>query len=159
LKINHGSLLERPLSRAGSDVFPICVPLYVELKFYQASKLHGLLQRCLGAAGVGPAGIDALRSQDPLRPLVRLLVLADGFDELRGEPSAVRDFVGTICGGEPWAASILTVIVTSRENRLGDRRVEALSFGSPGPYTRLVMLPFSRSLVSGSPSMLAVCCC
>ncbi len=158
-KIDHGSLLERPLSRAGSDVFPICVPLYVELKFYQASKLHGLLQRCLGAAGVGPAGIDAMRSQDPSRPLVRLLVLADGFDELRGDVSAVRDFVGTICDGEPWAASILTVIVTSRENRLGDRRVEGLAFGSAGPYTRLVMLPFSRSRVSGAPVMFAVRWC
>jgi hypothetical protein len=162
LEVDHGSLLERPHSCAASDVFPVCVPLYVELKFYQASELRGLLQRCLGAAGVGPAAIDALRSQDPSRPLVRLLVLADGFDELRGEPSAVRDFVGTICGGEPWAASILTVIVTSRENRLGDRRVEALAFGSAGPYTRLVMLPFSRSRVSGARScslFVGVCEC
>ncbi len=159
LEVDHGSLLSRPLSHAASDAFPICVPLYVELKFYHATELHGLLQRCLGAAGVCPAAIDALQSQDPSRPLVRLLVLADGFDELRGEPSAVRDFVGTICGGEPWAASILTVIVTSRENRLGDRRVEALTFGSAGPYTRLVMLPFSLSRVSGGPIMFALCCC
>jgi hypothetical protein len=148
LDVNLCDLLARPLPNTTSAAFPICVPLYVELKFYQTTELHGLLQRCLVAAGVGQAAIDALRSQDPSHPLVRLLVLADGFDELRGDPSVVRDFVGTICGGELWAASILTVIVTSRENRLGDRRVEALTFGSAGPFKRMVMLPFSRSRVS-----------
>ena len=96
--------------------------------------------------GLLPAVIQALRTQDPAKPMVRLVVLADGFDELQGEPSSVRDFVSLICGGTSWAPELLAVIVTSRENRLGSRSVENDIFRV---HQRAVLLPFSTSRVSG----------
>jgi hypothetical protein len=142
-------LLDTPTSRCDQSVFPVVVPLYIELKLHRASELGGLLDRALAGAGLPPSVIAALFAQDPLHPLVRLVVLADGFDELRGDLTCVRDFVGTICGGAPWPASLLKVIVTSRENHLGDRASEATTFGGPGAYRRLLMLPFSRARVRG----------
>jgi hypothetical protein len=125
------------------------VPVYIELKLHKASELSGLLDRALAGAGLPASVIAALKSQDPLHPLVRLVVLADGFDELQGDLTCVADFVGTICGGAPWPAPLLKVIVTSRENRLGDRGSESTAFGGPGAYKRLLMLPFSRARVRG----------
>ncbi len=116
---------------------------------HKASELGGLLDRALAGAGLSTSVIAALRSQDPVHPLVRLVVLADGFDELQGDLTCVVDFVGTICGGAPWPAPLLKVIVTSRENRLGDRGSESTAFGEPGTYKRLLMLPFSRTRVRG----------
>jgi hypothetical protein len=142
-----GQLLDTPTSRCGQDVFPLLVPVYIELKLHKASDLGGLVEHALGSAGLAPSVVAALRSQDPLHPFVRLVVLADGFDELQGDLGSVADFVGTICGGTRWPAALLRFIVTSRENRLGDRGSEAAVFGEPGAYTRLLMLPFSRSRV------------
>ncbi len=142
-----GQLLDTPTSRCEQSVFPVIVPVYIELKLHKASELRGLLDRALSGAGLPASVIAALRSQDPLRPLVRLVVLADGFDELQGDLVSVRDFVGMICGGAPWPASLLRVIVTSRENRLGDEGYESTAFGRPGAYRRLLMLPFGRSRV------------
>jgi hypothetical protein len=140
-------LLDTPTSRCDQSVFPVVVPVYIELKLHKASELGGLLDRALAGAGMPPSVIAALRSQDPLHPLVRLVVLADGFDELQGDLSCVADFVGTICGRTSLAASLLKVIVTSRENRLGDRGSESAAFGGPGAYRRLLMLPFARARV------------
>ncbi len=140
-------LLDTPTSRFEQSVFPVVVPVYVELKLHKASELGGLLDRALAWAGLSTPVTAALKSQDPLHPLVRLVVLADGFDELQGDLGRVRDFVGTICGGTPWSAPLLKVIITSRENRLGDRGSESTTFGGAGAYTRLLMLPFSRARV------------
>ncbi len=140
-------LLDTPTSRFEQSVFPLVPPVYIELKLHKASELGGLLDRTLTGAGLSTSVIAALRSQDPLHPLVRLVVLADGFDELRGDLTCVRDFVGTICGGVPWPAPLLKVIVTSRENRLGDHGSESTAFGGAGSYKRLLMLPFSRARV------------
>jgi hypothetical protein len=142
-------LLDTPTSRFEQSAFPVVVPVYIELKMHKASGLGGLLDRALASAGLSTSVIAALRSQDPLHPLVRLVVLADGFDELQGDLACVRDFVGTICGGAPWPAQLLRVIVTSRENRLGDRGSESTAFGGPWAYKRLLMLPFSRARVRG----------
>jgi hypothetical protein len=142
-------LLDTPTSLCEQTVFPVVVPVYIELKLHKASELGGLLGRALAGAGLSTSVIAALRSQDPLHPLVRLVVLADGFDELQGDPTCVRDFMGTICGGALWPAPLLKVIVTSRENRLGDRGSELAAFGGPGAYKRLLMLPFSKTRVRG----------
>jgi hypothetical protein len=123
------------------------LPVYIELKLHKASELGGLLDRALAGAGLSTSVIAALRSQDPLHPLVRLVILADGFDELQGDLTCVRDFVGTICGGAPWPAPLLKVIVTSRESRLGGRGSESTTFVGQGAYKRLLMLPFSRDRV------------
>ncbi len=140
-------LLDTPTSLCEQSVFPVVVPVYIELKLHKALELGGLLGRALTGAGLPASVIAALRSQDPLHPLVRLVILADGFDELQGDLTCVRDFVGTICGGAPWPAPLLKVIVTSRESRLGDRGSESTAFGGPGTYRRLLMLPFSRARV------------
>jgi hypothetical protein len=144
-----GHLLDTPTSRCRQDAFPLVVPVYIELKLQNTSELAGLLGRVLTNAGLSTSVIAALRSQDPLHPLVRLVILADGFDELQGDLNRVADFVGTVCGGAPWPASLLSVIITSRENRLGDRGSELTAFGGPGAYRRLLMLPFSRARVRG----------
>ncbi len=125
-------LLDTPTSRFEQSAFPVVVPVYIELKLHKASELSGLLDRALAGAGLPPSVIAALRSQDPLHPWVRLVVLADGFDELQGDLASVSAFVGTICGGAPWPGSLLRVIVTSRENRLGDHGSELTAFGGPG---------------------------
>jgi hypothetical protein len=144
-----GQLLDTPTSLCEQNVFPVVAPLYIELKLHKVPELCGLLDRALAGAGLTPSVIAALRSQDPLHPLVRLVVLADGFDELQGDLGSVVDFAGMICGGTPWPASLLRVVVTSRESRLGDRGSEAATFGAPGTYKRLLMLPFSRARVRG----------
>ncbi len=140
-------LLDTPTSRIEQHVFPVVVPVYIELKLHKASELGGLLDRFLANAGLSMSVIGALRAQDPSYPWVRLVVLADGFDELQGDLASVRNFVGTICGGAPWPASLLRVIVTSRENRMGDRGSESTAFGGQGAHRRLFMLPFSRARV------------
>jgi hypothetical protein len=148
LGVCSDELLGTPTSHSEHSVFPLVLPVYIELKLHKASELSGLLDRALAGAGLPASVIAALKSQDPLHPLVRLVVLADGFDELQGDLTCVADFVGTICGGTPWPAQLLRVIITSRENRLGDRGSESIAFGGAGAYKRLLMLPFSRTRVS-----------
>ena len=142
------SSLDAPVSRLPAMTTPFLLPLYIELKHYNVGKLAGLLDRTLAKCGLLPATIQALRTQDPAHPLVRLVVLADGFDELQGDPSSVRDFVSLICGGTPWAPELLAVIVTSRENRLGSRGIENVIFCV---HQRAVLLPFSTLRVSECP--------
>jgi hypothetical protein len=140
------SSLDTPVTRLPPLTTPFLLPVYIELKHYKVVDLGGLLDRTLAKCGLLPAVIQALRTQDPAHPMVRLVVLADGVDELQGDPSSVRDFVGLICDGTPWAPELLAVIVTSRENRLGSRRVENDIFRV---HQRAVLLPFSTSRVSG----------
>ena len=140
------SSLDAPVSRLPAIATPVLLPVYMELKHYKVSELGGLLDRTLAKCGLLPATIQALRTQDPANPMVLLVVLADGFDELQGEPSSVRDFVGLICGGTQWAPELLAIVVTSRENRLGSRGVENDIFCV---HQRAVLLPFSTSRVSG----------
>ncbi len=142
-------LLDTPTSRCQQSVFPLMLPVYIELSLHKASELRGLLDEALAGAGMPPSVIAALKSQDSFHPLVRLVILADGFDELQGDLGGVVDLVSTVCGGTPWPASLFRVIVTSRENRLGNRAQEAAAFGGPGAYRRLLMLPFSRTRVCG----------
>jgi hypothetical protein len=61
----------------------IDVPLYLELKQRRVGDLGGLLERALGEAGIGAAHIHALKGQQPAQARVRLVVIADGFDELQ----------------------------------------------------------------------------
>ena len=145
------SSMNTPVSRLAVVTTPFLLPLYIELKHYKVGELGGLLDRYLAKCGLSPAAIHALRTQDPANPMVCLVVLADGFDELQGDPSSVRDFVGLLCGGTLWAPELLAVIVTSRENRLGSRGVENDIFRV---HQRAVLLPFSISRVSGCFSVI-----
>jgi hypothetical protein len=143
------SSLDSPVSRLSAVTAPVLLPLYIELKHYKVGELGGLLDRYLAKCDLSPAAIHALRTQDPANPMVRLVVLADGFDELQGDPSSVRDFVTLVCGGAQWAPELLAVIVTSRENRLGSRALENDMFRG---HQRAVLLPFSTSRVSSCVS-------
>jgi hypothetical protein len=138
-------VVDTPVSRLDAITTPFLLPVYIELKHNKVSELGGLLDRTLTKCGLSEPVIQALRTQDPAHPMVRLVVLADGFDELQGDPSSVRDFVGLMCGGPPWAPELLAVIVTSRENRLGSRGIENDIFCE---HQRAVLLPFSTSRVS-----------
>jgi hypothetical protein len=137
-------LLHQPVSRMPSAVKPLYLPVYVELKRCRADGLAGLLDRALRSAGLTPEAGQALRGQDTSAPMVRVVLLADGFDELQGDASAVRDFLNTVCGG--WDPALLAVIATSRESRVGGRTRERDMFG--GKYDRALLLPFTKKLVS-----------
>jgi hypothetical protein len=140
-------ILRQPRSCAPATVFPILVPVHIELKRYKPSGLRGLLEKVLVDSRMPAAAVDLLRAQDPLLPVVRLVVFADGFDELQGDASDVRGFVNTICGGVLWPPHVLSVVVASRENRFDHRVHEAALFDCRGGYTRLLMLPFSKQRV------------
>jgi hypothetical protein len=141
------ALLDSPVSRVPTMAWPVLLPVYIELKHYNVAELGGLLVRALVECGLLPSTIQALRTQDPAHPMVRLVVLADGVDELQGEPASMKDFVGSICGAEPqWHPALLVVIATSRQNRLGSRAVENVIFGD---HQRALLLPFSKLRVSG----------
>jgi hypothetical protein len=138
------SSLDTPVSRLPAMTRPVLLPVCIELKYYKVNELVGLMDRYLTKCGLWPPTIHALRTQHPANPMVRVVVLADGFDELQGDPSSVRDFVELICGGS-WAPELLAVVVTSRENRLGSRVVENDIFCV---HQRAVLLPFSTPRVS-----------
>jgi hypothetical protein len=133
------------------------IPVVLDLKDYCVSELQGLLPRVLvNKFGMPRAAVESLQQGHHLPEdtwLTRLVVFCDGFDELKvqeGEPS-IRDFVGTLCGGE-WAASCLKVVVTSRESVLAEQGEEGAVFGDR--YARAVMLPFSHAKVSAANAWL-----
>jgi predicted Ser/Thr protein kinase len=136
------SLLDVPVSRMPTLMTPLYLPVYVELKRYKADGLAGLLDRALLSAGLSREAVQALRGQDTAAPLVRVLLLADGYDELQGDVSAVEDFVRTAC--VDWYPALLAVIVTSRESRVGDRTRERSVFGE---HDRALLLPFTKDRV------------
>ena len=137
--------LDVPVSCMAPSVKPLYLPVYVELKRCKVEDLAGLLDRTLLSAGLSREAVQALRGQDSDSdaPLVRVVLLADGFDELQGDASVVKDFVGTACGG--WHPALLAVIVTSRESRVGDRTTEHAVFG--GQHDRALLLPFTKDRV------------
>jgi hypothetical protein len=134
--------LDVPVSRMASRVKPLYLPVYVELKRYKAGSLAGLLDSALLSAGLSREAVQALRGQDTDAPLVRVVLLADGFDELQGDVLVVNDFVRTACVG--WHPALLAVIVTSRESRVGDRTRERSIFGE---HDRALLLPFTKDRV------------
>ncbi len=138
-----GDLLNTPVSRLPAAAPPILLPVYVELKLWKTDGLEYMLKRTLVQLGLSEAVVDALRSQNPVQPLVRVVLLADGFDELQGDSTCVHDFVGTTCPG--WDPALLAVVVTSRESRVGDRLREDTTFGAG--HERALLLPFSKQRV------------
>jgi WD40 repeat protein len=123
-------------------------PLLLELRQYTAATLRGILPKYLEeVCGVPHEVVTSLQAGTvPVCstgvPLVRLLVLCDGTDEMAdgGDGTAVlQDFVGRLCGGKTWPCSTLRVVVTSR----GEGR-------APG-CTRRVLLPFGKVQVRRRP--------
>jgi hypothetical protein len=88
--------------------------------------------------------------QAPGSVTARLVVMCDGLDELQGGVDSVRDFLSTLCGGpgQAWPPHVLTLIVTSREDRLGGLGEENAVFGDA--HRRLVLLPFDETRVRGT---------
>jgi hypothetical protein len=134
--------LDVPVSRMASRVSPLYLPVYVELKRYRTDGLAGLVDRTLLSAGLSHEAVRALLGQDTAAPLVRVVLLADGYDELQGDVLVVNDFVRTACVG--WRPALLAVIVTSRESRVGDRIRERSIFGE---HDRALLLPFTKDRV------------
>ncbi len=123
-------------------------PLLLELRKYTAKTLRGILPQYLtDVCGMPHDVVMSLRyGTVPVCsagvPLVRLVVLCDGTDEMAdgGDGTAVlRDFVAELCGGTAWPCSTLRVVVTSR----GEGR-------APG-CTRRVLLPFGKAQVRLRP--------
>jgi hypothetical protein len=133
------------LHRRASDAVPApWTPVVLELRRYSSATLHGALPRYLmEVCGLPCEVVTALQEGDVPKcgagvPLVRLLVLCDGTDEMvdGGDGKGVlRDFVATLCGGTAWSPSTLRVVVTSRR----DGHV-------PGCPHR-VLLPFGKAQV------------
>ncbi len=140
----HRDLLSTPLYLARSP-FPVVVPVFLDLRKYSVSDIgsqDGLLRRTLLKVGLSVGEIEALRTQDPREPRVRLVLLADGMDELRGNVASIQDFVGAISGGVPWHPHLLTVLATCRLGKL-ENQATALSVD-----TKLVfLLPLSQNQV------------
>ncbi len=145
------SFLDVPVSRMPTLRTPLYLPVYVELKRYKADGLVGLLESALLSAGLSHEAVQALRGQDISAPLVRVVLLADGFDELQGDTSELKGFMGTACVG--WDRALLALIVTSRESRVGDRTREYAMFG--GHHDRAILLPFTKNRVCARAKLMA----
>ena len=140
-------ILDTPVPHVPDPCPVVAIPLYIELKRHSVDSVWGLLDRCLREAGLSAAAIEALKGQDPSCPLVRVVALVDGLDELKGDLGSVRDVVSEMCGGVVWPPSLLAMVVTSRESCIGDRGREVELFGEE--YTRALLLPFTKQRVSG----------
>ncbi len=145
--------LERPAAQQQPAPW---TPLLLELRQYTAATLRGIFPQYLkDVCGMPHEVVTSLQTGTvPVCsagvPLVRLLVLCDGTDEMAdgGDGTGVlRDFVGRLCGGAAWPCSTLRVVVTSR----GEGRV-------PG-CTRCVLLPFGNAQVgvAAAAEWCAVC--
>jgi hypothetical protein len=136
----------------GSQAPSRWIPLVIDLKAYRVGELHDLLRRVLLDAG--HCGLS-----DAMLPLLRdgstagLLVLCDGFDELRPEANlrsteahrrTLRGLTNTLCGGVLWSPAALKVVVTTRDNRVAGLGDENAVFGA---HRRCVMLPFSEQQI------------
>ncbi len=99
------------------------VPVLLELRWYTVDSLRGALGRHLEReCGVPPSVVEALEhGHVPIGdcgvPLVRVVLLCDGMDDMADSCNFVQDFVATVCGGTAWPASVLRVVVTSRSSR------------------------------------------
>jgi hypothetical protein len=126
--------------------------------------------------------IDSIRMQPLEAVRVRLLVLLDGLDEVRGDSIAsLRDLVVTMCRVGPkgggcrcgdacrcgadcrgggadrtWPAHVLKVVVTSRGEVLGGRGEEQAILG---PCRRLVLQPLTLARVRASGLGVCVVLC
>ena len=127
-------------------------PVVIDLKSYSVSEVTGLLLTRLREYGIRDPerwSLPVAVRTTLLTP--RLLVLCDGFDELRSDASGssfssqnVRPFVAQLSGGAAWDASVLKVIVTSRESGFHGRHNEELVLGR---HQRCVILPFTNTKV------------
>lgn len=127
----------------------------------RASETHAGLEDCLAHYLVKDCALSAevvgmLDSGKPFAegPLLRLLVVCDGFDELQGVADGIHgmaDFVSILRGGRAWSNCTVKVVVTSRDGRLTHADEERVF---PGRVRR-VLLPFGDSRVSESLIMAA----
>lgn len=132
----------------GDPVEPVLLPLLIVLKARSLTSLEGLVVEELKQSGWTQDMIDAFAKQELLAPTARLLVLCDGFDELEGgDVSQIADIGSLVCHGIP--PTLVSLILTSRESRIGGRVEESRLFGCAGhsDYGRIVILPFSRAKV------------
>ncbi len=129
-------LLDTPLSRLSSPELP-WLPLLVELKSYQPLELVGLVAKLV------PNLRQIVWCPASRQPRVRLLVLCDGLDELRGTPRELpSDFGSTLLGELANSISVaaLKIVITGRESALSSRVEEHKLFGH---HVRRILLPFS----------------
>jgi hypothetical protein len=134
-------------SPAAAPKLPPWTPVLLELRHFSTEQLVGALPRHLErACGLPREAVAALQGvRDPAGatrvPLVRLLVLCDGTDEMvdgGNGKSVFESFVANLCGGpgKAWPCTALRVVVTSRCESGGV------------PAVRRLLLPFSTAQVS-----------
>jgi hypothetical protein len=128
----------------------------IELKNYRLSELKELLPRYLtDACHLTSEELYAI--QNDRKSQHRILLVLDGFDELKQEPDSqteaikgqFRNCVET-CGAEAWFAGQIKVVVTCRVRHLPDTSTEQryFGFGARNEYRRRVMLPFSSAQIA-----------
>ena len=148
LQESVSALLGEPLTRRTFSG-PLLVPVFIELKHFRASQLRDVLARHLIQCGLSRDAVDALRQQPAGIVRVELVVLLDGYDEVFDDSrvSGVQDLLSSVCGGEPWPAHVLKVVLTSRASRL----ISLPGSNTAGQHSTcqwLTLLPFSSSKVS-----------
>jgi hypothetical protein len=99
-----------------------------------------------------------LRSQEPSRHAMRLLLLVDGYDELQQDVAThMRDLLAMLCGGEGrlWPSWLLKCMFTTRPNRLSGRAEERAVFGH---HQRCELLPFTKGQVRSRDDFVCQIC-
>jgi predicted NACHT family NTPase len=134
--------LDTPIALLGPVECP-WLPVFVNLRQYRASQLHGLVDTVLATAwGLSSHVIEALRVQGSGLRTVRLLVLCDGLDEVLLDTAVVD--LATMVLRDPWPSHLLKLVVTSRPSFFSGRGADTAFLG---PRDTRLILPFTLSQV------------
>ena len=127
------------------------LPIVIELKNYRLSEIKNLLPRYLAeTCHITPE--EQVAIQNDRKPKHRILLVLDGFDELKQEADGQTEIVKktfedclTACGAGAWYAGQIKVVVTCRLRHLSDTSVEKRYFGHglQQTFRHRVVLPFS----------------
>jgi WD40 repeat protein len=143
------------------DTNTLWVPVVIELKYFRMSDIKGLLVRYLTeTCGLTEEEVRVLRNHR--KPQFRILLVLDGFDELRQESDyslslkqaevtkMFEDCFATACGQRDWYDGQIKLIITCRLRYLADASIEKRFFGHGSEnksYQRRVVLPFNNSKI------------
>ena len=131
------------------------LPIVIELKHYRMSEIKGLLPRYL-SEHCKLSSEEQVAIQQDKNPKHRILLVLDGFDELRQEDhnqaeqikKTFEDCLST-CGANAWYFGQVKVVVTCRLRHIPDTGVEKRYFGHgiEKAFRHRVILPFSSAQI------------
>ena len=132
------------------------LPIVIELKNHRLSEIKDLLPRYLmDTCHLTPEELVAI--QNDQKPKHRILLVLDGFDELKQEADGQTDHVKkifedclTACGASAWFAGQIKLVVTCRLRHLTDTSLEKQYFGhgAKKEFRHRVVLPFSSAQIA-----------